>query len=269
MGNFRTTEISDPNFEHTHLRFITVKSQNLKGRGDICVYVPPIDNAKNLPVAILLHGVYGSAWIWSQKGGAHITAQQLIENQSIEPIILAMPSDGLWGDGSAYLPHSSTNFEQWIVDDVKNAIVELIPQASDNSTFFISGLSMGGFGALRLGSKYNQLFKGISAHSSITNLQQMEKFVEEPLQTYKQEAAVDEDVFETVLKNKDQLPPLRFDCGRDDLLIEENRKLHQALTSAGIDHEYNEFPGSHEWSYWIEHLQDSLLFFNRLLKTNT
>ena len=71
MEEFRTTEISDPKFESDNLRFITVKSKNLKGRGDICVFVPPMQNVENLPLVILLHGVYGSAWVWSKKAGVH------------------------------------------------------------------------------------------------------------------------------------------------------------------------------------------------------
>ncbi|HEX5024766.1 MAG TPA: alpha/beta hydrolase-fold protein [Agriterribacter sp.] len=263
MGTFRTTEISDPLFENANLRYITVKSNHLKGRGDICVFVPGVANTSNLPIVILLHGVYGSAWAWSQKGGAHITASRLIKAGQIKPMILAMPSDGLWGDGSAYLPHNQFDFEQWIVNDVPAAVIENIEGASDQSKIFISGLSMGGFGALRLGAKYSSLFSGISAHSAITSLEQMSQFVEEPLTCYTQAEKHDEDVFATMLLHKDTLPPIRFDCGITDELILYNRTLHQKMEEQHIPHQYAEFEGGHEWPYWIEHLKDSLLFFNQ------
>lgn len=264
MSKFRTTEISDPAFENAGLRYITVKSSNLKGRGDICVFVPEVKGAANLPIVILLHGVYGSAWVWALKGGAHITAARLIKEQQIQPVVLAMPSDGLWGDGSAYLPHNQFDFEQWIVHDVPAAITENIAEASAQSKVFITGLSMGGFGALRLGAKYPAIFSGISAHSSITALPQMKLFVEESLLQYSQPEKFNEDVMETMLKNKNNLPPTRFDCGSSDELIEANRVLHKKMEEVNIPHEYIEFPGGHEWSYWIEHLKDSLLFFNKL-----
>lgn len=262
-SKFRTTEISNSEFESNNLRFITVKTPNLQGRGDICVFVPPMKNLTNVPIVTLLHGVYGSAWIWAHKAGVHLTALKMMEEGKIKPMVLAMPSDGLWGDGSAYLPHNDKNFESWIVDDVVNAVIENIDCTSSTSDLFISGLSMGGFGALHLGAKYPLRYKAISAHSSITNKNQMPLFVEEDENQYNQVNSCDEDVFETILKNKSALPYLRFDCGKDDLLIDHNRLLHQQLDDADINHTYEEFEGAHEWPYWQEHVQDSLLFFSQ------
>ncbi|WP_067146504.1 alpha/beta hydrolase [Pseudotamlana agarivorans] len=261
---FKTTEISNPEFESNNLRFITVKTKNLNGRGDICVFVPPFKNLENLPIVTLLHGVYGSAWIWAHKAGVHFTALKLMEAGVIKPMVIAMPSDGLWGDGSAYLPHNQANYEAWIVDDIIAAITENIPCTSEASPLFISGLSMGGFGALRLGAKYSKKYQGISAHSSITNTNQMHLFVEEDEANYKQENRDNEDVFQTILTNQNHLPPIRFDCGKEDLLIEYNRDLHQKLISENIPHNYQEFEGAHEWSYWQEHVKKSLLFFSNL-----
>ncbi len=265
MSQFRTTELSNPEFESNNLRFITVKTKNLKGRGDICVYVPNVDDAKDLPIIILLHGVYGSAWIWAHKAGVHFTANHMIEHGEIQPFIIAMPSDGLWGDGSAYLPHNSKDFEKWIVDDVRNAVLENIGLASENSTFFISGLSMGGYGALHLGVKYAHIFKAISGHSSITHIDQMPLFVEEPQTSYPDVDLEEVSVFKTMLKYKSNLPKIRFDCGKDDLLIEHNRTLHANLTAHKIPHEYYEFEGAHEWDYWQEHIKDTLKFFDTLV----
>ena len=261
---FRTTEISDPRYEQHHLRFITVKSQNLKGRGDICVFVPPEENLKQAPLVILLHGVYGSAWAWSQQGGVHLTALEMIQKGQISPMVIAMPSDGLWGDGSAYLAHNGLDFENWIVEDVPAAVCENIDGVSRDSIIFIGGLSMGGFGALRLGVKHQAKFSGISAHSSITDLAQMPLFVEEALSNYQQVDTAEGSVWELMKRHHGALPPIRFDCGTEDLLLENNRLLHRQLKDAGISHTYQEFPGGHEWPYWQRHIRESLLFFDQL-----
>lgn len=48
-----------------------------------------------------------------------------------------------------------------------------------------------------------------------------------------------------------------------DELIEGNRKLHLQFQEAGLDCSYREFPGGHEWPYWIEHIAETFRFFDR------
>ena len=263
QGSFRTIELSDVEFESQGLRFLTVKTANLNGRGDICLYVPEVDEKiDNLPIYILLHGVYGSAWIWAMKGVAHKTADKIIKNKTIKPAIIAMPSDGLWGDGSAYFTHHQKKFDNWIVDDVITAIKENIPSAKNSNATCIGGLSMGGYGALSLGARFPEKFKAFAGHSSITKLEQMSLFVEESLEEYQKEVILP-DVIDIIKKNQSKLPPFRFDCGKSDELINANRKLHIELTAAKINHIYEEFNGGHEWSYWITHVEKTLVFFDK------
>ncbi|MCP9768610.1 esterase family protein [Lacihabitans sp. LS3-19] len=262
MSSFFTTEIAD----YQNLEFITVKSNALKKRADITVYNPSKDdiNAKSLPVVILLHGVYGSHWAWAMKGKVHETAQRLISESKIKPMVLLMPSDGLFGDGSAYIPHKTENYEKWIVEDVIEVAKELIPKVDETSPVFIAGLSMGGFGALRLGAKYPKIFKAFSGLSSITHFEQIEQFVSD-FSELKNQALELDGVLDWMIKNKSELPPFRFDCGSEDILIEQNRKLHEDLTNYNIEHTYKENLGAHQWEYWSEHIVETLEFFSSKL----
>ncbi|MEM9526975.1 MAG: alpha/beta hydrolase-fold protein [Bacteroidota bacterium] len=257
---FRTTELSHPQFESDGLRFITVKTSNLRGRGDICVFVPQGTGRDDLPVVTLLHGVYGSCWCWALKGGAHRTAARMIATGEVPPVILAMPSDGLWGDGSGYLPHNGRSFGKWIAEDVIDALSLLIPEAKNTQEHYLGGLSMGGYGTLRLAAEYPTKYQAVSAHSAITRLEEMTQFVEEDLSNY-QSPGTTADIIDLFRHQAEQLPRLRFDCGATDQLIEGNRLLHQQLTKANISHVYEEFSGGHEWIYWETHLVDSLRFF--------
>jgi len=246
------------------LRFITVTSAAIRGRADVTVWLPPgYESLSELPITLLLHGVYGSHWAWAMNGRAHQTAARLIGEGRIRPIALAMPSDGLWGDGSGYLRHPDHDFEKWIVEEAPWAARQLLPGGLRGFTpLSIAGLSMGGFGALRIGAKYGrERFTGISGHSSITDFSQMKLFVGEPLERY---GAPPEDrsVFDTILRNRHNLPPLRFDCGTSDPLLQDNRELHDRLAAEGVSHVYEEFPGGHEWPYWEVHLVDTLLFLH-------
>ena len=260
MSHFRTISLSDPRFEVNGLKLIVVKSQHLAGRGEISLFAPEgFDPKAPVQLIILLHGVYGSHWSWSMKGGAHITAQQMIhEGRLAKNTLVAMPSDGLWGDGSSYTTHHGYSFEKWIVEDVPIAVKEACEIQGDFQHQFLAGLSMGGFGTLYLGTKYHTQFTAISGHSSITHLDQMAIFVEETLEGFPLQ---EPDILEVCASHKDQLPAIRIDCGIDDVLIEQNRSLHRSLQDLGIKHIYEEFPGGHEWPYWEAHIEKSYAFF--------
>lgn len=260
-SRFRTIEVSNPAFESDDLRCITVKSRALGQRADVTVHAAArARTAENAPLVILLHGVYGSHWAWALQGGAHRTNARLQAEAGLPPFVLAMPSDGLWGDGSGYLPHRTQDFERWIVEEVPAAVARVVPNVTALSPCFIAGLSMGGFGALRLAGKFPDRFAAASAHSAITEFDQMGDFVEERPEAF---AVREEDrsVLDVLLRNRRGLPPLRFDCGTEDPLIEANRALHAALAAAAIPHVYQEFPGDHSWDYWQTHLADTLQFF--------
>lgn len=262
--SFRTIEISDPRFECEGLRLVTVKSSNLGHRADISVYIPAGNIPSDVAVVILLHGVYGSHWAWSLKAGAHKTLQRMVEAGEIPPFILAMPSDGLWGDGSGYLCRGEVDYEAWITEDVPSAIRETVPKTTEKSPIFIAGLSMGGYGALRLGIKYPNIFQAASGHSSITRYEEMAAFVEEDIRLFAPAITEDHSVLETIKGRRDQLIPFRFDCGTEDPLLEGNRQLHQELTKLEVEHIYEEFPGGHEWTYWEKHLERTLRFFGEM-----
>src|SRR5690348_8488174 len=103
---FRTIEASNKEIEFEGLHFLTVKSCALQGRADVTLFAPrEAEGLKDVPLAILLHGVYGSHWAWAMKGFAHRTLQKMVSAKEIPVMALAMPSDGLLGDGSGYVPH--------------------------------------------------------------------------------------------------------------------------------------------------------------------
>jgi S-formylglutathione hydrolase FrmB len=119
---------------------------------------------------------------------------------------------------------------------------------------------MGGYGALRLGMKYASRVQGISAHSAITRVSQLSQFIPFPTRAFQYAGEVDTDLLHWAAINRDELPPMRFDCGTEDSLIEANRELDQTLTRMNIPHDYQEFPGGHDWPYWSEHVRETLAF---------
>lgn len=261
MTQFPTVEISLPEYLPPGLTHVTVKSPALNRRADLTCYVPPAAaKAQALPLVILLHGVYGSHWAWVGKGGAHRVLDRLIAEECLPPMMLVMPSDGLFGDGSGYVTHQDADYARWIVDEVAAAAV-LVEARAASSPRFIAGLSMGGYGAMRLGALHPDRFRAFSGLSSVTDFANMERFVAASGHQYDLREKEPLRLIDCLLQSRDKLPPFRFDCGSEDMLIEENRALHSDLVAAGVPHDYAEHPGGHDWSYWHAHLADTLRFF--------
>lgn len=258
---FRTFEQSDPGIPLDGLRFVTVKSQALGQRADLTLFATEGVSAAS-PVILLLHGVYGSHWAWTAKGAAHLTVAALVAEGALPPVILCMPSDGLWGDGSGYVAHGSQDFERWILDEAPAAA--RLAYGAGPSPLLVCGLSMGGFAALRLAGKYPDRITAAAGHSSVTRMAQLDDLIVEPRVGWSSEPA-DGDLLAALLGAPSALPPLRFDCGVDDPYLAANRDLHAALDEAAIPHEYAERPGGHDWPYWTRELGESLRFFGAVL----
>jgi S-formylglutathione hydrolase FrmB len=264
---FRTIERSDPAIAATGLDFVTVKSAALGRRADVTVFVPPAArDVANLPIVILLHGVFGSHWAWALKGAAHLTAARLIAEGALPPVALLMPSDGLRGDGSGYVAHAQQDAERWIIDEVPLLAREIVDGCTARSPLLMAGLSMGGFGALRLAGKYRQRMTAAAALSAMTDVAQFDQLIEESTAGWSA-APADRSVLAALSETGDSaaLPPIRFACGRDDPCLAANRELHRALQQSGVAHQYVEEDGDHDWPYWAGALDATLRFFGDVL----
>lgn len=229
----------------------TVRSPALGRRGDLSTL--HVADAEPELVVVLLHGVYGSHWSWLAHGGAAEVLGAEVRSGRIPPTIIVTPSDGLWGWGSDYARFDGADHESWITDDVVHVVCDM--HDVHGLPIGIGGLSMGGYGALRLAARHPSLFVAASGHSSITRWSDLALF--ESLTPPATE--IDgPDLVDVIVGAGAAAPPMRFDCGVDDLLIEQNRELHQQLTVAGVEHHYDEHPGGHEWSYWRTHLPETL-----------
>ncbi|MGD0733427.1 MAG: alpha/beta hydrolase-fold protein [Terracidiphilus sp.] len=255
--------VSAPVTGQPGVSFVTLYSPALRRRADITLFIPPNKDNQALPLLILMHGVYGSHWNWSVLGNVPVTAMEMIEDGSIGAFAIAMPSDGLRGDGSGYVVHRELNAESWIVDDVPACVQALFPEVQ-GERIFLAGQSMGGFGALRLGAKYATRVAGISAHSPVTSLADLMSHVQQPLSEFQASGKRDTDILNWMRRHRAQLPPIRFDCGTEDALLDSNRVLHKALAKDWIPHSYEEHPGGHDWVYWRQHVHATLRFVSRL-----
>jgi putative tributyrin esterase len=244
---------------HAGVRLLTLYSRALGRRGDVSLYLPPGGRGGASPLLLLLHGVRGSHWNWWALGGVPAIATEMIANGEMEPMAIAMPSDGLWSDGSGYLRHKLFDAEAWIVEDVPACVHAVVPQVRIDR-LYLAGMSMGGYGALRLGAKYAERVAAIAAHSAVTSLDDLQPFVQDPIGKDLAAGKRDADLLYWMRKHRAHLPPIRFDCGTEDSLLASNRVLHAALTKARIAHVYEEHTGGHDWDYWRTRVRSTLRF---------
>ncbi len=141
-------------------------------------------------------------------------------------------------------------YEDTIVQDLRDHVTRIFNVRS--GPWAIGGLSMGGFGALRLGLKYPDLFNSIWAHSSAPRIGW--------LMADRTPDPVDAQILTHArhLAAAGTWPEISFDCGTGDDLIGENRQLHGQLDELGIQHHYAEHPGGHTWGYWDVHVRSAL-----------
>ena len=102
------------------------------------------------PVLYLLHGLHGCDRDWPSLGGVQATLDRLIAARRVGPMLVVMPDAGdSWYVDSAEVGGPG-NYQTAILDDLPRAIERAYPVRADRAGRAIAGLSMGGFGALRL-----------------------------------------------------------------------------------------------------------------------
>ena len=59
-------------------------------------------------------------------------------------------------------------------------------------------------------------------------------------------------------RDENRLPELFMACGKDDFVLEGNRKAKKALDEMGIPVQYYEGEGAHDWKFWNDWLTATL-----------
>ena len=140
--------------------------------------------------------------------------------------------------------------------------------AAAPARFALAGLSMGGYGALRLAFTYPERYAGAASLSG-ADLPALEKRPErkEVVDNVFGGPVPDEVKLENLLDQVDasSVPPLYIGCGTDeDRLIGPNRGLAKRAAELGIDVTTDFRPGEHEWGLWDATLPDVIAWLTRL-----
>jgi S-formylglutathione hydrolase FrmB len=204
----------------------------------------------------LLHGLSDDQTIWLRRTRLELYLAG-------KPLIVVMPDGGR----GFYTNHEQgPRWAEHVAVELPTMIEKTFPAIAAREGRFVGGLSMGGYGGLRLGLGYPDRFASAHSHSGAVLFgSKPQELPERALIVGSNPAGSGHDVLTLAnnAKAAGNLPRLRIDCGVDDFLIEDNRSLHQSFTEMQIPHEYQEFPGSHNWDYWDEHIKEAIEFHLR------
>ncbi len=227
-----------------------------------CVVIKPYsyqNNNNRYPVVYLLHGYSGDYANWISKVPA-------LKNYADEFQLMIVCPDG--------------NYNSWYVDSkvdtisiydtyISREVVHFIDSAyntlNQKKSRAISGLSMGGHGALYLALRHPEIYGAAGSMSGVLNLEPWKNKYELLKYIYPSELT-DYSVVSFLKTMKEGALSLIFDCGVNDPFIETAREAHRILLERKIPHDYTEREGQHNWTYWSNSVSYQLMFFSKHFK---
>lgn len=213
------------------------------------------------PVVYLLHGCGGNYASW-------ITIKPELPQLASQYNLIIVCPDGLINSWYWNSPlNKDMQFEDYISDEVIRYTDSHYRTIADRSARAISGLSMGGHGAMWNAIRHRNVF---GAAGSISGGLDIRPFPTNwKMQNQLGEFAANKKLWDehTVINLipslKDGDLAIIIDCGVDDFFLEVNRRAHQSLLDHNIKHDYIERPGAHNNAYWNNSIDYQLLFFHK------
>ncbi|HYH79053.1 MAG TPA: alpha/beta hydrolase family protein [Longimicrobium sp.] len=204
---------------------------------------------RRYPVLYLLHGHDGGHRNWLER-------TNLLEYTAALPLIMVLPDAGnSWYMNSFARPDEK--FEDYVGREVPAFIDLNFRTLTFREARYVAGLSMGGYGALKLGMKYPGRFSLAGSFSGALTAATDTAYV-----TLR-------DAFgpaSNPAREANDLPALArkataanttyfyFDTGSADRVLPSNRAFAEALSGRPLAYEYHEVPGNHSWEFWNRRL---------------
>lgn len=255
----------------------TFSSKSLGKDVAYVVDLPPsyASGDKKYPVVYAFHGLFESSGFYERRGvSAGFAASR--ERGDLPELIVVVAD----GSNSFYVNGPAGAYEDMIVKDLVEHVEKtyrVMPSREGRALF---GVSMGGYGALRIAFKYPDRFAAVATHSAML----LEKIPSAEDGARRGQMASFNRVFgdpiDAALWNANDplqlaakvdpksAPALYFDCGSEDRfgLYVGNKDLHEKLQARGVKHEFGLYPGDHGYEYVRGLIDKSLRLLGAALK---
>lgn len=237
---------------------ILVNSPSMNKSVKVVTVTP--DKKGTYPVLYLLHGYGGNAKSWVE------LKPELTKIADEKGIVVVCP-DGKnsWYWDSPKDP--SYRYETFVAKELVTYIDANYPTIADRKKRAITGLSMGGHGAMWLSLRNKNVFGAGGSMSGGLDIRPFPNNWEmaKQLGPEAQNRAVWD--AHTAINQIDNLKngdlAIIIDCGYGDFFFEVNNDFHKKLLKYKIDHDYITRPGVHNGQYWSNSIDYQILFFEK------
>lgn len=208
--------------------------------------------AGEVPVLYLLHGLSDDDTIWGRRTSVERYAAEL-------GIAIVMPQVH-----RSFYSNQVHGLRYWdyISEEVPKLVQSMFNVSTKREHTFVAGLSMGGYGAMKLGLRHPERFAAVGSFSGCLAMGQPGTVydymqVDFPLTFGPNGNASTPDDPLHLLQNADKstLPKLMVTCGTEDFLWDENQQFIALAKQRGIDLELRLAPGEHNWEFWDADIQ--------------
>ena len=204
------------------------------------------DKDQKYKTLYLLHGLLGNYTDW--------VSQTRIQKWAEEKnLAVVMPS----GDNAFYFKSRTpwNDYETFVGKELPELTRRMFPLSDKREDTFIAGLSMGGYGALRNGIVFSDIFSYVAGLSSALHLfddlsEEANIGLFDDLKKVSKTNLNHKVAAAEMFKDKKEIPKFYMACGRQDDLFEANTDFRDFLKDNGADVTWDEEDAGHDWDFW-------------------
>ncbi len=210
---------------------------------------------KDYRVLYLLHGCSDDHSIWSRRTSIerYVAGQDLV-------VVMPCAHRSFYTD----MIHGG-KYWTFISEELPRIVQGMFPVSTKREDTFVAGLSMGGYGTLKLLLNKPECYAGGAALSSVTDIAWHERVLTAEWKnifgSMEQVKGSINDLFGVAKKlaaSNGPKPKIFQCCGTEDGLYQDNVRFRDHVEKLGLPLEYKEYPGNHSWEFWDAHIVEGL-----------